>query len=125
MPQPFADMGCVLSELGAPSAISVRRFAAGGYDATGRYQSPASALTPTRAVVNPATPREIEKLPENERTSESITVFTSALLQTSDVASQAKADQVVWAGKTYEVKRTQDWTRQAGYAWALAVRVGV
>lgn len=126
MPHPFADIGtCILQELGARDAIDVRRFPAGSYGATGRYDAPAPTDTPTDAVVNPSTSKEIEKLPENERTKEAITVYTRNPLLTSDVSSQGKADQIVWNGRTYEVQVVGDWSVQAQYAFAVATRIGV
>lgn len=123
MPHPFADLGtCILQELGANSAITVVRFGGGAWDSTGRYTGQSSMATPTAAVVQPSTPKEIEKLPENERTKEAITVFTRSPLQTSDVASQGKADQILWNGRTYEVFLVEDWSAQAQYAKAIATR---
>jgi len=123
MPHPFADIGtCILQELGAESAISIVRYSGGAWDATGRFTGSVSAQTPTTAVVQPSTPKEMEKLPENERTKEGITLFTRLPLLTSDVASQGKADEVLWSGRRYEVMLTEDWTAQAQYSRSVAVR---
>lgn len=126
MPHPFADIGtCILQELGAHHAISVRRFGGGAHDATGRYSGSTSFDTPTDAVVNPSTSKEIERLPENERTKEAITVFTRNALLTSDVSAQNKADHVIWKSRTYQVWAVGDWSTQAQYAFAVCTRVGV
>lgn len=126
MPNPFADIGtCVLEALGAHSAILVRRFGGGSWDAaTGRYTGSVSADVPTDAAVQPSTPKEIEKLPENERTKQAITVYTRARLMTSDISDQDKADQISYAGELWEVQVSEDWTRQAQYALAIATRMG-
>ena len=126
MPHPFADIGtCILQELGAKHAILVRRFGGGAYDGTGRFSGNASFDTPTTAVVQPSTPKEIQQLPENQRTKEAITVWTRNPLLTSDVAAKTKADHVLWLGKIYEVQVVADWSSQAQYAEAVATRIGV
>lgn len=126
MPHPFADIGtCILRELGAEGAITVRSFSGGAWDSTGRYAGSITTEILTTAVVNPSTSKEIEKLPENERTKEAITVFTRSALQTSDVNSQGKADQILWKGREYEVQIVGDWTTQAQYSFAIGTRIGV
>lgn len=123
MPHPFTDIGtCILQELGASSAITVRRYGGGAWDTTGRFTGSVFADTPTAAVVQPSGPKEIEKLPENERTKEAITVFTRNVLFTSDVSTQGKADEILWNGRTYEVRITEDWSAQAQYAKSIATR---
>ena len=126
MPHPFSDIGtCILQELGARQSISVRRFGGGAYDSSGRWSGSTSFDTPTDAVVNPSTPKETERLPENERTKEAITVFTRNPLLTSDVSDQGKADHVTWNGRTYQVMLTADWSAQAQYARSVCTRIGV
>lgn len=125
MPHPFADIGtCILQELGAKDAITVERFSGGAHDATGRYSGQVGVSTPTTAVVQPSGPKEIEKLPENSRTKEAITVFTRNPLLTSDVSTQGKADVITWNGRTYEVAIVEDWSAQAQFAKAVATRKG-
>ncbi len=126
MPHPFADIGTpILQELGARNAITVRRFSSGAWDTTGRFSGSITTENLTDAVVQPSSPKEMEKLPENERTKEAITVYTRNALLTSDVSSQGKADQIIWGGRTYEVRLAGDWTAQAQYARAIATRVTV
>jgi hypothetical protein len=72
----------------------------------------------------PAGPREIQLLPENERTKEAITVYTLAALCTSDVASSDESDRVTWHGRQYKVIQVEDWVSQTGYARAIATRIG-
>ena len=127
MGHPFGDLGtCILQELGAVHAITVRRFGGGAVDpSTGFYGGEVFADTPTTAVVQPSTPKETEKLDELERTKEAITLYTRAALLTSDVSTAGKADEITWKGKTYEVQIVEDWTDQAQYALAIATRIGV
>lgn len=129
MPHPFGDLGvCIVGELGGFEAITVRRRPAGAYDTTpgaGKFVRGAETSTATSAVVQPSTPKEVEKLPENERTKEAITLYTIDALVASDVSAQRSADLIDWQGRTYEVQRVEDWTSQAKYALAIATRVGV
>lgn len=127
MPNPFAILGpAVLAAFGAPTAISVLRRAAGAYDGdTGKW-APADETTTTEveAAVQPATPKEIAQLPENERTSKAIRIYTSLRLLTSDSAGAIEADRVTWQGETYRVLKVNDWAVQAGYYESIATRVG-
>ena len=127
MPHPFADLGtCIVAELGAVGAVTVRRKAAGAWNqATGLYVEGAESSELWDAVVQPSTPKEIERLPENLRTREAITLFTRDRLLTSDVSQSEKPDLVIWDGRTWEVQISEDWTAQAQYARAVATRVGV
>lgn len=126
MPHPFVDLFTpILGALGAPGAITVKRRAAGTWNADGTHTRGAETLISTDAVVQPSGPKELMKLPENERTKEAITVFTRTALQASDVSAQLAADLIVWKSREYEVQIVEDWTTQAQYARAIATRVGV
>lgn len=125
MPHPFVDLFAEFGgELGAKCSILVRSFGGAWDKTTHKYANVTFFDTPTDAAVQPSTPKEVEKLEENERTKEAITVYTSTPLQTSDVSSQGKADVVVWMNKSYEVKLTEDWSEQAGYSRSIATRLG-
>lgn len=123
---PFADLGSVvLAAFGAASAVTLRRYAAGSYDAaTGQWTSGAVTTSSVMAAVQPLGPRELELLPENERTIEAVGIYTRSALLTSNVLTGQQADEIVWDGKIHKVVRVEDWTRQARYARAFAVRLG-
>ncbi len=124
MANPFADMGpTILATFGAPAAITVRRYGAGTFDSAGIWQGGAPVDTPTEAAVMPAGPKQIEMLPEAERSAEAILIFTNATLQCARPGQQA--DRIIWQGRTYRAARSiEDWTVQAGYSWMIAVREG-
>lgn len=128
MPMPFGALGAaILAHLGAPAAITVTRYESGAYsDTTGNWvrgapvdDSPISV----DAHVQPATPKEILQLPENERSREAIAIYTVDKLLTSDKAAGIEADVVTWLGRSYRVLVVEDWTTQAQYAKAIATRV--
>lgn len=125
MPNPFAAIGAVVvAALGAPAAISVSR-ASGTYDAASGVWDPGTASVFTvDAHVQPAGPRDLRMLPENERTIEAITIFTIDALHTSDVASGQMADVVTWSGRTWRVRAVEDWNAQARYFKSVAQREG-
>lgn len=126
MTHPFGAIGvAIIAALGAPSVITVRSFAAGAFDdSTGRWVQGASTETPRDAVVQPSTPREIRQLPELERYQEAITIFTLLPLQTGNSAG-LESDVVLWDSREWKVQVSEDWVRQAGYARAVATRIGV
>jgi hypothetical protein len=126
MTHPFGDLGpVIISALGAPSAITVRRYVPGAYDsATGLWVEGTSSDTLTDAVVQPSGPREIAQLPENERTKEAITTFTIDSLKTSDVAGAEQSDEVIFQGKRYKVMISVDWEVQANFSRSICTRIG-
>lgn len=126
MTHPFASLGpTIIAALGATEVVTITRRAAGAHDeATGIWTPGASSTLEVDAVVQPVTPRDLQMLPEGERTKEAIALFTVAALVTSDVGSAVEADQVAWSSRTWRVALVEDWTAQAGYARAIATRVG-
>ena len=124
MPHPFADLGAtIVSALGGTAAISVTRMAAGAY-VDGVWTPGAPTVTAFDAVVQPSTPREVSLLPENQRSKEAITIYTVDSLQTATPAG-VEADLVAWSGRNWRVLVVEDWTVQAQYARAVAVREGL
>lgn len=126
MPHPFADLGNpIIDALGEVNAITLTRYGVGAYsDTTGQWVPGASTDSTLDAVVQPSTPKEIQALPENERTREAITVWTREELKTSDVVGSEQADQIAWKGRQYKAQVKTDWTSQAGYCQTVATRLG-
>lgn len=123
MPNPFAAIGAVVvAHLGAPTAISVSRASGSYSSATGNWTPGAATVFTADAHVQPATPKDLRMLPENERTIESIAIYTVDGLRTSDVSTGQMADVVTWSGRTWRVRAVESWTAQAGYAKAIAQR---
>lgn len=125
MTHPFGNLGpIIIAALGEVSVISVSRRAVGSY-VNGSWVRGAPTVTNYDAVVQPSSPRELQQLQENERTTEAITLYTLTPLQTSDVSSSVESDIVTWAGRTWRVRLVEDWLVQAQYARAIAIREGV
>lgn len=127
MPLPFANLGPeVIAAFGATAILPVTRRAAGTYsEATGLFdQGATEASFSIDAAIQPATPKDRELLPENERTKESIVVYSVAPLRTSDVSQGLEADVVTWEERTWRVTSVENWAPEAGYYRSVAVREG-
>lgn len=116
----------VLAAHRAPTPIVVRRFPESVLDAdSGLIENDAPSSTTMDAVVQPSGPKDVERLPEGERTIESIVIFTSTPLVAADVTAQVRSDEIEWRGKRYEVRAVEDWTQSVlPHSKAIAVRVG-
>lgn len=70
-------------------------------------------------VVQPAGPRELERLPEGERDRETLSIYTRTPLRVGNVDAGTAADIVVYGGGRYTVSAVETWP---GYTRALAQR---
>lgn len=70
-------------------------------------------------VVQPATARELERLPEGERDKETLTIYTRQPLRVGSVADGTATDRVLYGGTTYFVAAVETWP---GYTRALVQR---
>lgn len=70
-------------------------------------------------VVQPATPRELERLPEADRVKSTIVVFTDCPLLVGDDTSDRVADGIRWRGELYTVTAVENW-QDYGFFKALA-----
>lgn len=71
-----------------------------------------------QGVVHPATEEQLERLPEADRSSETIAVYTATPLTAGD--ETLAPDTVTWRGGTYKVKSVMDY-KDYGFCEALAV----
>lgn len=113
------DISFLLSDPDFCAAFTVERCVE-SVDDKGRAQL-VSDTVPWRGVVQPATPRELERLPEGDRDRESITVYSRDPLRmgqrpASDSGGPA-ADVILWQGQRYEVASVEPWS---GYVRVLA-----
>ncbi len=67
-------------------------------------------------VVQPATARELERLPEGERDKETLTIYTRQPLRVGSVADGTATDCVLYGGARYFVAAVETWP---GYTRAL------
>ena len=85
-------------------------------DDMGRAQLACEVL-PWRGAVQPATPRELERLPERDRDRETSTVYSREPLRVGQRPEGTAADVILWQGQRYEVASVEPWP---GYVCALA-----
>lgn len=114
----FADMIASFA-----SDTLTRTRAVSGSTVDGFYVAGSTTSTAITAVVI----RGVENqnlLPLGERTSESITIYTSADLQTTSAPGGTVADRLVYQGETYEVAGVRRWTSHGNYTEAVATKVG-
>ncbi len=114
---PFLDVTDVLSYPDFQTTFGVIRTA------TNVSNLGETVLTPQNyfvsGVVEPASTKELERLPEAERLSGTIRIFTTFRL--SDGDETITADVVVWNGRQYTVKTVDDFSEFGrGYIDALA-----
>lgn len=122
----IADLGsAVLEAFGSAEALPVTRYAASSHDAeTGRWTAAETSVVSVQAAVQPMSPKDVALLAEGEETTEAIVIFTREPLVASDIQAQVQSDEVEWSGRRYKVLKVEDWTSQAGYAKAIAMRIG-
>jgi hypothetical protein len=86
----------------------------------GRAQQGAPDEFEIEAAVQPATPKELARLPEGQRSREVIAVYTETELRIGGPG--AAADRIGHAGATYEVHSVERWD-VGGFYKALAARL--
>lgn len=104
------------------TTVTLTRTAEGSY-VEGRYVPGVSTTSELRAAVSPASPRDLQALPEGLRTEQLMQFFASVALRTAEAAG-SPADRVTFGGYTYEIQHVEDWSVQAGYWRAVGVKVG-
>jgi len=73
--------------------------------------------SPMTGTVQPATARELDRLPEGERDKETLTIYTREPLHVGNLADGTAADCVLYNGARYTVAAVETWS---GYTRALA-----
>lgn len=114
------DMAELLADPDLGSCTIVLTRSVETVDAKGRTQQGQSASSQI-AVVQPAEPEALERLPEADRSGEVIAVYSTVQLTTG--SDTLAPDVVTWQGRDYRVKSVEDRLAIAGYCLALAVSV--
>lgn len=115
-------MSGVVANFATESVQVTRPAAADTYDTHGRRVKAAAAAPFTLAAsVQPAGGRQVLRLPEGLRSTETIALWTSTELRGA-LEEGATGDRLTWQGTVYEVQVVKPW-RQAGYFEAIATRV--
>lgn len=74
-------------------------------------------VIPWQGVIQPATPHELERLPEADRDKETITVYSREPLRPGQRPEGTAPDIILWHARRYEVTSVEAWI---GYVRALA-----
>lgn len=106
----------------ATGTYPVTRTAAGTY-VGGSYVPGATVSLTVEAVVVPASGRQLERLPEGQRSKDTIAIYSPTELRTASVDGPP-ADRLTWQGASYEVQSVKPWNEAGGFFEALAVRTG-
>lgn len=107
---------------GFASDVVTRIRAAAGTTDDGFY-TPGNTGSSTITAVVVRGVENLSLLPDGERTSEAITIYTSEELRTTQAPDGATADRIVYQGETFEVVGVRRWT-QGNYTEAVATKVG-
>lgn len=108
--------------------ISIERRSDASFDSDGNPKRGRLEIrTVSPAIVHIATGRDLLRLPEGDRTSEVLLIFTQVQLRTARIASGKEADVVVYRSQTeeprrYVVRTSEDWLKQTGHFRSLAVK---
>jgi apolipoprotein N-acyltransferase len=86
--------------------ITVSRQAAGSH-VNGIWTPGTTTTTTIQASVQPATARDMERLPEGRRQTGAVKVYTSAALLVEQ--GTQKADRIILPSGTYEVAQADEW----------------
>lgn len=106
----------------AGDIISVTARSGGAYS-NGRWVSASpTTVSGIAASVQPASGRDLLRLPENRRNSETIKIFTRTPLSAGQTAIGREADRVTYLGNEYEVSHVASWS--GVFVDALAVLLG-
>jgi len=104
--------------------VVIQRSKPGAHDEHGRWKEAPTEEISIDAVVQPARGKELQRLPEGRRTSESIKVYTTTPLFSAEVEDQNQPDILVWQGKKYQIETIDNWEEYGDYYKALALKVG-
>jgi hypothetical protein len=117
------DLSGAIADL-ATGNYQLARVTAGSWSqTTGEYTAGATTLSTIEAVIVPASGRQLQRLPEAQRSTEAIAIYTATALRTAE-ASGAPGDRVTYGGRVFEVQSVKPWNEAGGFCEAIAVRCG-
>lgn len=101
--------------------ITLFRFESGEFNENGIWVPGTQELIPIRCTVQPATPEDLQSLPEGRRQSRAFRIFTRAFLR---AVATKNPDQVQINGERYELLSVQIWQNNIiNHYTAIAVRL--
>ena len=108
-------------ELGGTSFTVLRTTRT--FDRGGAVQSQESEIKAV-GCIHPATPEELQQLPEENRVDEYIIIYTCMRLSlgSNERTTYLAPDRIRWNGKLWQVVKIKDWSPQ-GFIQALAILI--
>jgi hypothetical protein len=67
--------------------------------------------------------KDLERLPEGQRSNGAVKIYTQAELNTADSPGQVPADLLLYEGTRYEVATLDDWVTHGGFRKYIGTRV--
>lgn len=103
--------------------ITIHRYAT-VYLSNGRkIDTPEIITFKLDATVAPATPKQLQRLPEGTRAEATIAIYSREPLYTVRTSKAKQADQVTYKCVKYQIHEVEDWFELGNYYVALAVRL--
>jgi hypothetical protein len=88
--------------------VTLTRFSAGTYS-DGNFIDGSSTTSSIIMSCQPLNGRELLYLPEGQRTRQYLKAYTASEVRTTSQETSAKADQITYNGKQYEVQQVEYW----------------
>ncbi len=112
------DAGDVIASLDTGS-YTVTRRARATFDSHGRAQAGGTSTLTIDASVQPASGRDLLRLPEGRRATETRVVYTPTALIVGGEGAANEADLIAIDGRTWEVQLAESWPGAMGYCRAI------
>lgn len=103
--------------------IEVTRYLAQTVDKGRVVDDPEEKVFCTRASVQPASPKDLQLLPEGMRNMATMVVYTTCELYTVRTSDSKIPDRFEYRGVSYQVHSVDDWYDLGGYYRCIAVRM--
>jgi hypothetical protein len=102
-------------ELATPTGFDILRTVR-AVDSDGMITGEVVAVIPAEGVVVPSGNVGQERMPETEKTTDVISIYTKDEIKMTDYTTGAPADDVVWHGQRYQITKCDDWSDFGFYA---------
>jgi hypothetical protein len=119
--QQVGDLADVVEALASGCYVVTRSAATPRVN--GRRMAPVTVSFEIIASVQPASGREMDRLPEGLRSRETMNVFTRTELRSAHPSPGTEADRIAIDGAVFEVTSVRRWNRLANFYNATVVRV--
>jgi hypothetical protein len=89
----------------------------------GRAQAPTTTTLSVDACIQPATGKQLQRLPEGLRHAEVIAIWTETELKTAAQGTTQLPDLISYKSASYQVQDVKDYSDSGGFYEALAIKV--